>query len=113
MLRLEEYWSCVIDTLKIFPCKVRVKWLKTSEPTIWEDVVFMPTSHYVETGTLGPVPMREVEWIELETIEMRYIGRLVADLRIEHTANLMRAFEEKAIPFQQMGQFLRFTYLSV
>jgi hypothetical protein len=113
MLRLEEYWSCVIDTLKIFPCKTRVKWSKISEPTIWEDRVFIPTSHYVETGTLDPVPMREVEWIEVDTIEIRYIGRLVADRRIEHMADLMQAFEEKAIPFQQIGQLLRFTYLSV
>ena len=112
MSELEEYWSCVVDLLKASPCKVRVKWSRDFEPTRWGDSVFIPTSHYLETGSLGPVPMREVEWVEVDTIEIRYVGRLARELLIDHADNLIQVCSEKAIKFQQIEQFLRFAYLS-
>jgi hypothetical protein len=96
----------------MFLCKIRVKWSEADEPTIWENWIISPTDHYVETGSLGPVPMREVEWIEVDTVELRYIGRLVGHRKVEHLAELIQVFEEKSIEFQQIGQCLRFAYLS-
>lgn len=112
MLELEEYWSNVVNLLKTSPCKVRVKWSGDFEPTKWEDLVFIPTSRYLETGSLDPVPMREVEWIEVDTIEVRYVGRLVKELQIDRADDLIKACSEKAIEFQQIEQFLRFAYPS-
>ena len=98
--------------LKSSPCRVRVKWSRDFEPSQWADVIYIPTSRYLETGFLGPVPMREVEWVEVDTIEIRYVGRLVRELRIDHADNLIQVCREKAIKFQQIEQFLRFTYPS-
>lgn len=112
MSELEEYWSCVVDILKTSPCKVRVKWSQDVEPTRWEDSVFIPTNRYLETGTLGPVPMREVEWVEVDTIEIRYTRQLVKNLRIDHAVHLIQECREKAIEFQQIEQFLKFAYPS-
>jgi hypothetical protein len=98
--------------LKASPCKVRVKWSRDCKPTRWENSVFILTSRYLETDSLGPVPMREVEWVEVNTIEIRYIGRLLRDLRIDHADNLIETCNKKAIKFEQIEQILRFVYPS-
>jgi hypothetical protein len=113
MLQINEYWSCAANILNAFPCKIRLKWSKISEPSEWEDWLAIPTSYYLETGTLGPVLMGEVEWVEVNTIEMRRVGKLVKDRRIEHTDVIVQALKEKVITFQQFGQFLKLTYLCI
>ena len=33
--------------------------------TDWQSAVFCPVPGYLETGALGPVPVREVEWVDV------------------------------------------------
>lgn len=108
MLQFHKYWFNIIDVLRFFPCKTRVKWTQNSEPTQWEDSLFIPVQNYLETGKLGPVPMREVEWVEVDPIEIHHIGRLVADRQVDHLEDLVHTLSQRGIAFQQVEQYLRF-----
>nr|GFC50873.1 hypothetical protein [Tanacetum cinerariifolium] len=60
----------------------------------------VPTPSYVESSAYGPVPMREVEWVEIDPIEQRHIGRLVPPLIIDHTLALIQQLAGQGISAQ-------------
>lgn len=77
-------WVRVVDVLKAFNLLTRVQWSGDTEPTPWEHSLFIPTSGYLETGLLEPVLWQTIQWIEVNTVEERRIGRLVLPKRIDH-----------------------------
>jgi hypothetical protein len=102
----DEYWSVVVQILQPFPCLCRVKWLH-DDATDWQRPVFSPAPGYLEIGSLGPVPMREVEWIEIQSTESRHAGRLVPDSLIDHSSALHACFAKNSLHFESIEHGFR------
>jgi hypothetical protein len=78
----------IIDALTSqFHVDVRVKLKQNEHPCPWGWLI-VPVRGYVEFPAYGPVPTREVEWVELDPIEQRHIGRLVPPQILDHTPAL-------------------------
>jgi hypothetical protein len=67
----------VIDALTTqFRLDTRAKFKQDETPSKWGwFIVLVPG--YIESSAYGPVPSWEVEWVEIDPIEQRRIGRLV------------------------------------
>ncbi len=101
-----EYWSAAISILRAFPCYCRVKWLH-DDVTDWQHPVSSPVPGYIEVGSLGPVPMREVEWVEVQSTETQYRGRLVGDRLVDHSSALRARFADSSLRYESIAQGFR------
>ena len=97
-----DYWRSVVDILRITHCCCRVKWSQSPEPTEWEPWLIVPTEGCIETGSLGPIPVSEVDWVEIDVTELQELGRLVAPRKVDHTSELIRHFEHHGVSFQKV-----------
>ena len=59
-------WTAVVAAIRELKPAVRVKWAGDEKPTPWEPWVTVTNEDYLETGSLGPVPFAEVEWVEID-----------------------------------------------
>lgn len=90
----------VIDVLTSrFAVDTRAKFHSESTPSNW-GWFLVPVLGYVESSAYGPLSVREVEWVEIDPIEQRHIGRLVPPQIIDHTAELLQQLAVHGIPVQ-------------
>jgi len=69
MSNLNTYWHSVVDALRDHEFRFRIKWTGANDVTAWQPWVISPTAGYLETGGLGPVPVREVEWLDVSRFD--------------------------------------------
>jgi hypothetical protein len=93
------YWERVVHVLKLFPCRVRVKWSGSESATEWEGIVFSPVPGYLETGSLGPVHESEVEWIEVDPL-VPIKGRFAKQTPIDHSDKLSKELFNHCIRYE-------------
>jgi hypothetical protein len=72
-----------------FHIDTRAKFKHDEIPSKWGWFI-IPVPGYVESSAYGPVLERTVEWVELDPIEQRRIGRLVPLQIIDHTPALLQ-----------------------
>ena len=65
MTKHNAYWQAVVEALQDRGFRFRVKWSGNEEMTAWQPWLICPVPGYVETGSLGPVSIREVEWLDV------------------------------------------------
>jgi hypothetical protein len=106
MTTTNEYWSAVVHILQSFPCSCRVKSFH-DDATDWQRPVFSPVPGYIEVGSLGPVPMREVEWVEVQSTETRHPGRRVPDSLVDHSSALRARFADASLHYQTVEHGFR------
>jgi hypothetical protein len=71
MTESNAYWQMVVDALRDRGFRFRVKWSGDDDMTAWQPWVICPVPGYVETGSLGPVPVREVEWLDVALVDRK------------------------------------------
>jgi hypothetical protein len=90
----------VIDALTTrFAIDTRAKFKQEETPSKW-GWFLVPVPGYAESSAYGPVPIREIEWVEINPIEQRRIGRLVPPHIIDHTPTLLQQLAVHGIPVQ-------------
>jgi hypothetical protein len=97
----------IAELLREMPCNVRVKLADENHEREWAQVIFAPVDGYIEGGGTGPVPMREVEWIDIKRIEMKHIGRLVPDKPIDHTEMIQTALDKNEANYEVLEDVIR------
>ncbi len=70
-------WNHIVETIQKHHPAVRIKWNGDPGTPQWCSGVIIPTGGYIETGPMGPVPFRDVEWIEVDAAQSSQNGRLV------------------------------------
>ena len=98
---LNDYWQLVVDVLRDRGFQFRVKWSGDKEMTEWQPWVICPTPGYIETGTLGPVPVREVEWLDVHRFDRH--GR-------ERSEKITRLLTEIDAVFSSAGDSIQITF---
>lgn len=66
-----SYWSPLCELRTRLMCWVRVAWIEgaSTEEGRWGQLLTMPVEGYLE-GPDGPMPLRDVEWVELSTSDI-------------------------------------------
>jgi hypothetical protein len=79
-----------IDVLTTrFAVDTRTKFRQEHTPSRW-GWFLVPVPGYVESSAYGPLPIREVEWVEIDPIKQQHIGRLVPPKFIDYTVELLQ-----------------------
>ncbi len=104
-------WMRLVEGLRTLPLRYRVKMLTEDEAWDTAGPLFLPfPGHaYIEGTTIGPVPARAIEWLEIKPVEHRYQGRLVADELVDHAERIERLLESLRIPYSRRGTAIRVT----
>lgn len=72
----------------------------------WQPI-WLPAPGYVETGRLGPMSVREIEWIDLETRVRVHRGRLLPPVVEDKSAALSALLAKVAVQVEQHDGWLR------
>jgi len=68
--------------------------------------IIVPVPGYVEVGSVGPFPQREVEWVEIRSVMVRKIHGV--ETRSEHLEEIRRTLDEAGIRYEiQPGDLVR------
>jgi hypothetical protein len=97
-------WLTLVEAIKDLSPGVRMKWSGDDSPPAWERWLIVPTDGYLETGRVGPVPFREVEWVELDSRQKSECGRLVV---ADQTAELLVALKKASLDYQMTNGVVR------
>lgn len=100
-------WHRLVDAIKPLRPAVRVKWSGDSEPTRWEPWIIISSVSYLETGTLGPVPFREVEWVEIDLGHRSTRGCIVEPDRGDWSDSVIEALRSADVPFAVVDGYVR------
>lgn len=87
----------------------RAKFKHKETPSKWGWFI-IPVPGYVESSAYGPVLERTVEWVELDPIEQRRIGRLVPPQILDHTPALLQQLAVYGIQSQLVEGRIRITF---
>lgn len=104
-LTTNDYWAGVISLLREFPCLTRVKWLH-GDVSQWDAFLIVPVPGYIESG-IGPVPMGEVEWVEIQSTESRHQGRLIPDMLVDCAVSMNDRFTAHSLRFEKTEDTFR------
>lgn len=65
----ESYWSPLCELVSQLRCWVRVAWRTgaTTHEGRWGQLLTIPVTGYLEGPGEGPIPIQDVEWVELST----------------------------------------------
>jgi hypothetical protein len=98
----------VIDMLTAtYQIDTRAKLKHEEVPSRWSSLFLLPVPGYIETSSYGPVPRREIEWIELDPIEQRFIGQRVPRQILDHTEQILQQLEAHNIRAQLLDGWIR------
>ncbi|MFB9077954.1 DUF6678 family protein [Flavobacterium procerum] len=91
----------LIKELNAQPIKFRLKLRNKDKNLTWEDWIINTTGTYIETGHTGPNTIDKIEYIEINPIEEKDIGKLVPKRMINHTLEIIKIIENRNINFEQ------------
>jgi hypothetical protein len=104
-------WADLVTVISTFRPVERVKWSGDDEPSPWEDWIRVSSVSYLETGHMGPVPFREVEWVEIDPrLRNSNNRRVIADEEQWHN-ELRTALARADLVYSLIDEKLRFTPL--
>ena len=66
--------------------KLKIK----NEPLVnfWSNWITLPSQHYYETENQGPYPIKDIEWVEIDPIEKRQLGKLIDARSTNHSTEI-------------------------
>ena len=97
-------WAALVAAIRELKPAVRVKWTGDEQATPWEPWLIVPHENYLETGSMGPVPFAEVEWVEVDPRRKNGRGRLVD---ADQSLDVSRALLDSQIAFKRVDGVYR------
>ncbi|WP_459213105.1 DUF6678 family protein [Aquimarina rhabdastrellae] len=84
-------------------CPIRFNWyydpdLEVSE---WVNSFEFPTKGYIEIPTVGPIKITQWEWLEINSIQKKVIGRLTPVKEVNHSLEVKRSLDEGKIVYKE------------
>ena len=90
--------------------RFRPKILNQDLEESWGNWMFIPAEGYVEFERFGPIRISDLEWLDIDPIEVKRIGRLVPDRRIDHSDVLLQLLSQVNQPFEKYGGKIRLKF---
>jgi hypothetical protein len=89
-------------------CQVRLKSNAEEIPEAWTRGIGLPVPRYIELH--GPVPFREVEWLEINSIVVEHIGRLVKPKQHNYLENITSFLQSQDIAYAVTDEAVRIPF---
>lgn len=98
----------LIAAKKGLPWTYRIKMLEQERATQWSRFLVIPKEGLLESY-MGPVALQDVDYIEINPYEVRYMGRLEQDKRFNHAEEIEALLTQLEIPYEIVDQYIRIT----
>lgn len=80
---MNKHWTYLVaDLVEALKTDARMKVKSYEQPSIWGWII-APTEGYLETSGFGPHPEYEIEWIEIKSERVDFIGKLIPPKKID------------------------------
>jgi hypothetical protein len=89
-LEYPTWAQTIADLILRFQVHGRIKRIADDEPGHW-GILIAPVPGCLENG--GPVPVTQVEWVELKLTRTVHRGRLIPDAQVDVSALIMPALQ--------------------
>lgn len=80
------------------PWQYRLKVKDELLPGKWSQMLIHPTPGYIEVEE-GPYSLRQIEWIDINPMELRKEGRLMPLKEVDHTVEIVKLLNDLGIHF--------------
>lgn len=91
---------------KGLPWTYRIKMQELERATQWSRFLVMPKEGYLESY-MGPVLLQNVDYIEINPYEVRYMGRLEQDKRLNHSEEIEALLTQLEVTYELVDQYIR------
>lgn len=102
-------WRDVIAAVdaSAFKIRYRIKPVHEPDPGEWFRWLIIPVEGYLETGSTGPVPVRDVEWVDVDPVEIVEQGRLIPTRYVDRSDAIVRALRETGAAIEIVDGLVR------
>ncbi|GAA4507672.1 hypothetical protein GCM10023172_38640 [Hymenobacter ginsengisoli] len=90
--------SALVDIIQAAKCTARIKIKGRLDASSWSWII-IPVPSYIELGSVGPWPVRDVEWVEINPVTMEHTGRLIPPKRIDNIAQIEEGLRQANIDY--------------
>lgn len=97
----------LVPLLNNKPWTYRLKIMQQPLPTEWSNWLIASVESYIEAEKQGPYPVRQIEWIDINPIEMKTTGRLMRTTETDHSDDVINFLKEGSLPGHQEGGVFR------
>jgi hypothetical protein len=97
-----------IAAKKGLPWTYRIKMQAQERATQWSRFLVIPKEGFLESY-MGPVSMQDVDYVEINPYEVRYMGRLEQDKRFNHSEEIEALLTQLNVPYALVDQYIRIT----
>ncbi|MEI9955280.1 MAG: DUF6678 family protein [Ferruginibacter sp.] len=73
----------------------------------WSSWFILPSESYVETEKDGPIAIADIEWIEIDAVEIKATGKLTPPKITNHTATVINFLKSESIDFIETENHLQ------
>ncbi|MEO6252016.1 MAG: DUF6678 family protein [Ferruginibacter sp.] len=99
----KPYYFNAIDlflyAVKKNPCTYRLKIKNESLDAAWSTWLGHPSDTYIEAACQGPYSINDIEWVEINPVEKKRIGKLVPDKEFDHSEEIIRLLYRLSFPY--------------
>lgn len=99
-------WEQIARIINQLALSVRII-LNNGTITDWSKWLGFPSNSYGEVMGYGPFLIKEVQYIEINPVEKRKLGRLLPEKKIDHSKELEEFLIYTGIPFQRISGIYR------
>ncbi len=82
---------------KPFTYRLKIK----NEPLVddWSSWLCLPSGSYIEAEAQGPYSIKAIEWIDINSVENRREGKLVEEIKLDPTEEIIKLLNYLSFPF--------------
>jgi hypothetical protein len=88
-----------VRRIKEKPYKYRLKIKNQASDAVWSKWLIQPSDSYIESEMQGPCSINDIEWVEIDSIEKKNVGKLVPEKEIDHSTEVIKLLEYLTFPF--------------
>ena len=78
-----------------------------TDESAWSRNIITPTDSYIEVTEQGSYAVREIEWIEINPVELYKAGRLTQVKEIDHTNEIVALLNDLTIKYSLHDKLIR------
>lgn len=69
----------------------------------WSNWLIHPSDSYIEVEAQGPYSINDIEWVEIDALEKKHIGKLVPENEVDHSTTIIKMLDYLSFPYMQSG----------
>jgi hypothetical protein len=97
----------IVEIIGSLNLRCRIKASDDDDVSDWSEKIWSPVPSCFELFSCGPVPIRQIEWLDIDPVVTTKKGRLLPEMKEDKRDALVSALTKQKIKFEDLGAFIR------